>query len=250
MQEFARYTAWSGSYSYSYILQWELVNQNISSNYSKVRIRALIEVAGANYISWSRGSAVLDGTSFGLSSTYYKGATEVYSKERIIYHDTQGNGSAYISGSISTSFLMNGSCGGTISLPKIPRSAKITKYQVSEIKGTSAKVEWETDKAVNAWQYSIDGAEWTNADGTVTSDNKSGKYMITNLKPNTKYSVKIRVRASDSGQWTESSALSITTMGALFYYGTKRATAYYGKSEKWNLAIPYIGKNGEWRMGE
>ena len=249
MQEFARYTARSGSYSYSYILQWELVNQNIASNFSKIRIRALIEVSGATYISWSRGSAVLDGSGFGLASTYYRGTTEVYSKEKTVYHDSQGNGSVYISGSISTSFLMNGTCGGTIHLPRIPRNAKITSHTVSEVKGTSAKVSWATDKAVNAWQYSLNGGSWTDAGGTVTNGNRNGTYTLTNLKPNTKYSIKTRVRASDSGIWTESSAATITTMGALFYYGKKRATAYYGKNGKWNLAIPYIGKNGEWRIG-
>ena len=249
MQEFARYTARSGSYSYSYILQWELINQNVTSNTSKIRLRALIEVSGASYISWSRGSAVLDGSGFGLANTYNRGTTEVYSKEKTVTHDSQGNGSVYVSGSISTTYLMNGSCGGTISLPKIPRNAKITSHKVSDVKGTSAKVSWTTDKAVNAWQYSLNGAAWKDAGGTVAGDKKSGNYTLTDLKPNTKYTIKTRVKAQDSGLWTESSAATFTTIGALFYYGGKRATAYYGKNGKWNLAIPYIGKNGEWRIG-
>ncbi len=249
MQEFARYTAYYGSFNYSYILQWELVNQDYGANTSKIRLRALIEV-NANNISWSSGNAVLDGTSFGLSNTYYRGTTEVFSKEITVQHDSQGNAAPYISGSISTSFIMNGSCGGTINgIPQIPRYVTITKHEASEVKGTSFKVSWATDKPRDFTEYSLNGANWTGANDTVASDNKSGFYILKNLKPNTKYTIKTRVRASDSGLWTESSTLTVTTMGALFYYGGKRATAYYGKNGKWNLAIPYIGKNEKWRIG-
>lgn len=248
MQEFARYRAYYGDYNYSYILQWELVNQDYASNTSKIRLRALIEV-NANNISWSRGNAVLDGNSFGLAGAYYRGVTEVYSKEKTIQHDAQGNANVYISGSISTSFVMNGSCGGNISLPTIPRYANITKHEVSDIKGTSFKVSWATDKAMNWTQYSLNGGAWTDANDTVSPDHRSGSYTLKNLKPNTKYTIKTRIRASDSGLWTESSTLTVTTMGALFYYDGKRTTAYYGKNGKWHLAIPYIGKNGKWRIG-
>ena len=248
MQEFARYRAYYGNYNYSYILQWELVNQDYNANTSKIRLRALIEV-NANSISWSRGNATLDGSSFGLANAYYRGVTEVFSKEKTIQHDAQGNANVYISGSIDTSFVMSGSCGGNIPIPPIPRYANITKHEVSDIKGTSFKVSWATDKARNWTQYSLNGGGWTDANDTVASDNRSGNYTLKNLKPNTKYTIKTRIRASDSGLWTESSTLTVTTMGALFYYGGKRATAYYGKNGKWNLAIPYIGKNGKWRIG-
>lgn len=249
MQEFARYTARSGNFSYSYILQWELVSQNYSANTSRIRLRALIEVAGANYISWSRGNAVLDGSGFGLASTYYRGTTEVFSKERDVGHDAQGNCSVYISGSISTSFLMNGSCGGTIYLPQIPRAVNFTKHEVSEIKGTSFKISWACDKARNWTQYSLNGGSWTDAGDTVAGDNKSGYYYVRNLKPNKTYTIKTRLRASDSGTWKESGTLTVSTLKALFYYGKKRATVYYGKNGKWILCIPYYGKNGKWRSG-
>ena len=249
MQEFARYTARSGNFSYSYILQWELVSQDKNANTSKIRLRALIEVAGANYISWSRGNAVLDGSSFGLASTYYKGTTQVYSKEKTISHNAQGNASVYISGSISTSFLMNGSCGGTINLPQIPRGVNITKHQASEIKGTSFKISWACDKARDWTQYRLNGGAWKDAGDTVASDNKSGYYVVKGLKPNTKYTIKTRLRAKDSGTWKESGTLTVNTLKALFYYGKKRATLYYGKNGKWNLCIPYYGKNGKWRSG-
>lgn len=249
MQEFARYRTYYGNYNYSYILQWELVSQDYQSNFSKIRLRALIEVVGANNISWSRGNAVLDGTGFGLSSTYYKGVTEVYSKEKIIYHDAQGNGSAYIEGSISTSFLMNGSCGGTINLPQIPRAVNITKHEVSEIKGTSFKVSWACDKERNFTQYSLNGGNWIDAGDVVASDNRSGYYIVKNLKPNTQYTIKTRLRAADSGTWKESGTITVNTLKALFYYGKKRATLYYAKNGKWNLCIPYYGKNGKWRSG-
>lgn len=248
MQEFARYRAYYGNYNYSYILQWELVNQDYGANTSKIRLRALIEV-NANSISWSRGNATLDGSSFGLANAYYRGVTEVFSKEKTIQHDSQGNANVYISGSIDTSFVMSGSCGGNISLPTIPRYANITKHEVSDVKGTSFKVSWATDKARNWTQYSLNSGGWTDANDTVASDNRSGNYTLKNLKPNTKYTIKTRIRASDSGLWTESSTLTVTTMGALFYYDGKRATAYYGKNGKWHLAIPYIGKNGKWRIG-
>lgn len=249
MQEFARYTAYYGSFNYSYILQWELINQDYQANTSTIRLRALIEV-NANDIRWSRGSAVLDGDNFGLANIYDRGITEVYSKVKTIWHDSQGNANPYVDGSISTTFVMNGYCGGNIPLPHIPRGANIIKHEVSDISGTSFKVSWATDKPRYWTQYSLNGSAWTDAGDTVASDQKSGYYYIKNLNPSTKYTIKTRVRATDSDVWTESETIEVTTLGALIHYGDKRALIYYGKNGKWNLALPYYGKNEKWRIGK
>lgn len=124
MTEFARYTVSDKNGSYCYILLYELISQNIAQNYSDVKLQAIIQV-NAGSISWTRGNATLHNEKFGLGATYYRGNNEVKTINIRLQHDNQGRCSTTIVGSISTSWLMNGSCQGTITLPNIPRQANI-----------------------------------------------------------------------------------------------------------------------------
>lgn len=256
MQEFARYTVYNGSFSYSYILLWELYSQNYGANYSTIKLQAIIQVNGANYISWSRGSASLHTNSFGLSTTYYKGNTVVHEMIVDIGHEQNGTKTVYIGGSIDTSYLMKGSCGGNITLPSIPRYANFLQHYVNneQVTTTSVVVYWATDSARDWTDYSLNDSPWTPAQDVVAGDQKSGYYTIRNLLPNTRYRVRTRIKRGDSQLWTESNYLEFITSCKTVHIKVngemKNATPYIGKNGKWNIASPYIGKGGQWKRGK
>lgn len=124
MTEIARYTASASGYNCSYIIGYDLLSQNVENRYSTIRLYAQIEVKGY-YISWSSGSASLYGNTFVLATQYNQGITTVFQKDVNIYHEADGSKTVYIDGSINTTYVMKGSCGGNITLPKIPVASTI-----------------------------------------------------------------------------------------------------------------------------
>jgi len=96
---------------------------------------------------------------------------------------------------------------GSWSLPDIPRYATLTQSLNSKTLN-SIKMNWSANATCNQVQYKIGNGNWVTAS---SSDAKSGTYTISNLSPNTTYSIKTRVRRKDSSLYTESSALSVTT---------------------------------------
>ena len=124
MTEIARYTVTdSYGYNYSYVIGYDLLSQNVANNYSTIRLYAQLEAGG--WISWTRGSAILYGNSFGLATSYSRGTVTLYQIDVNIYHENDGTKTIYIDGSISTTYLMNGSCGGYITLPTIARASSV-----------------------------------------------------------------------------------------------------------------------------
>lgn len=247
MQEFARYTAYYGNYSYCYILLCQLISQNIAGNYSTVKLQAIIQVNGANYISWASGNATLHTDSFELDTMYYNGNTLVHEMIINISHESNGTKTQYIGGSINTSYLMNGICGGNITLPTIPRYPSFSECKVSEVKPTTVSITWNSTTQCDALQYSLNGSAWMDISGYPVC-------TIEGLKPNTNYQIKIRIRSKESQLWTESSMLEVKTLGVpvrLFIDGIfKEAIPYIWKNNEWKIAIPYIWKNSEWKRGK
>lgn len=88
-------------------------------------------------------------------------------------------------------------------LTSIPRYALITSYTLTAESETSVKISSSSDVNCDLLQYSINGGAW-----------KDGPYYnstIKGLSPNTAYNIKIRLRRSDSGLWTESDSKKATT---------------------------------------
>lgn len=208
MQEFARYTASSGSFRYHYILKWELVKQYTQNNYSRIKLQASILVEGANNISWSRGSATLHSNSFGLANTYYRGETVVYSTEINVNHNAQGKGSITVSGSISTTFLMNGSCQGTITLPDIDRSSPTVKLTLNEVSENGASFKWEANTAVGALQGRLNGGAWQGISGS--------PFKISNLQEDTEYTYQIRAQKTSNNVYGQSNVVTFKTLPGTF----------------------------------
>lgn len=88
-------------------------------------------------------------------------------------------------------------------LDTIPRYANFTNHSISNIGLNNIIVNWNADSNCDAVQYSLNGGNWVTTSGT--------SYTISGLTPNTSYSIKTRIRRTDSGLWTESGTITGTT---------------------------------------
>ena len=104
---------------------YDLLSQSVENNTSTVRLYGILHVTN-NYVSWSSGSASVHTSGLQAIGTYYsRGDYIVITRDFTFTHDSNGNFSAYIGASLSTTFV-SGDCGGTMTLPRIDRFATMT----------------------------------------------------------------------------------------------------------------------------
>lgn len=163
---------------------------------------------------WVAGNRVLyeEGTS-GNGKSYYDGNVVKSGDITVASYNSSGDGSFSASFDAGVGRYPSSNCSGSGSwnLDRIPRN--LDSIGISErAKGWNyIQVNWSCSPARDWTQYSLNGGAWTDAGDTVASDGKSGWFNIPNLKENTKYTVKVRLRRADSGLWSESNTLTITT---------------------------------------
>ena len=131
-------------------------------------------------------------------------------------HNDNGTGtcaiSGYCNGPSGTSMSGESVSGSqTVTLDTIARYLTFTVHSIRARTINTVSINWATDVPRNYTQYSLNGQTWTDATDVVSSDNKSGYYTVTNLSPNTNYTIKTRCRRTDSGLYTESGTISFTT---------------------------------------
>ena len=91
----------------------------------------------------------------------------------------------------------------TATLTKIPRYAKITSFKNISSTITSATFSWTADAECDWLEYSLNNGSWVSSGGS--------NFTVSNLTPETTYSLKIRIRRKDSGLYTESDNISFST---------------------------------------
>jgi len=219
MNEFGRIGFNYGSFYYAYILRWQLLGQSITGNYSNIRLQASVYV-GANYIDWTWGNGSLHGFSFNLSSRYGKGESIVCTRDITVNHDANGNASIYVSGSINSSFLMNGSCGGTINLPKIDRTAPAVSLAISEIKENSISFRYSVNLVCDIIQAKLNNGNWFSLNSSPT--------VLNDLSEETVYTLQIRAKRQNNQVWGYSSALSFKTLAGTFAWISKNGSSFKG----------------------
>lgn len=128
--------------------------------------------------------------------------------------DYWGSISHNADGSCSLSFDANGyryydpfGFSGIIELPKIPRYASVSQ-SVASASETSIQMQFGTDAECDGVWYSLNGGSWQ---GTGVYPHTGGYYTITGLSANTTYSIKTRVKRTDSQLYSETGAISVTT---------------------------------------
>lgn len=197
---------------------WESYVGGSSENYSTVNWRVNLVSGGYSFADWSIPTYVnVDGEVYNASPRLTIGANSeitIASGSKNIWHDNNGSKKISCSAIINntSAYYLPGyaSCGGTFTLTNIPRYA--TVYQSLSAKTINTiKMNWSTDVPRDYTEYSVNGGNWVAAKDTVASDNKSGNYTISGLQPNTTYSIKTRVKRTDSQLWSETAPLNITT---------------------------------------
>ena len=153
----------------------------------------LAEMYSGSVTKWNSGHQLASGT-----NTYNNNAdgtlTLVAFVKQLFYYSyntTRWNNST--SQSASTNMVCS----------KLPRYATLTKHEISSTELNKFSVTWSADASCDAVQYSLNGGSWTNTSGTT--------YSITGLTPNTSYTIKTKVRRTDSQLWTESGTLTVKT---------------------------------------
>jgi len=128
----------------------------------------------------------------------------VYTKDIWVYHESGGSKSVTLAGQIALNITWSGNLlgtlyvSGTAVLDTIPRYLAITSFYASNITRNTFQLNYSVDKAADYAQYSINGGAWTDMYSTVF-----------NGAANATYSMRIRLKATDSQLWTESGAISV-----------------------------------------
>ena len=102
-----------------------------------------------------------------------------------------------------------------MALSNIPRYLSITSLEITNKTETTAVVKWSTSDPRSSTYYSLDnGSTWVGSatyGESLASDTKSGTFNISNLTANTSYNLKVKIKRTDSGLWTESGVVSFST---------------------------------------
>lgn len=186
---------------------------NGADNYSDITW-TLKGAGGSGYHMAGDFTVVIDGETVYSNATRIQlwNGTTVASGTKRIYHNNDGSRSfsASVSASIYT-YAVDKTGSGSWSLDKIPRYLNSINIYNNGSALNSISVKWTCDPKRDWTQYSLNGGSWTDAGDSVAGDNKSGTFSIGGLSPNTTYNVKVGLRRTDSGLWSESGTISITT---------------------------------------
>ncbi len=120
-----------------------------------------------------------------------------------------------LSGGYINKNVTNVSGSNEITLADIPRYTNVSILQKSK-DINSISINWTSDDARDHTQYRIkegssNYSNWIDAGDIVASNNKSGHFKISNLKPNTSYKIQVQVKRTDSQLWSSSNEVTIIT---------------------------------------
>lgn len=214
----------SGSYGSHYTL-WQSITENSTNkndNTSNVTVKLYLGFDGSSYYAYTNyttyGNMIIDGNNhnFSIDSISFSSgqAKDILLAEWTgnIAHGSNGSKTLNVSASWNTDTerMGSGNCSASKPLTDIPRYTTVTNELRSKTID-SILINWKTTDATSWTQYSLNGGAFQNAYDVIASDKKSGYYVISNLSPNTKYTIKTRCQRADSGLWSEASILTITT---------------------------------------
>ena len=249
-------TVGKNGYSFYAVLSETLPSNYLATNVSTVKYQVYIKNGNkrTNSSNWTF-NAKIDGTnvynktsqSLVTNDTDYNAAKLLFSGTKDITHNNDGSKTITFSASLTKSTSYSdydpGACSlsDSFTLTTIPRYAEFTSHSLQNILDTKIIVNWSADKDCDLVEYSLNNGHWVE---TSTSENSS--YVIDNLLQGITYSIKTRIRYSDSGLYTVSDRLVATTrmnFTKVKQSGTwKDATPFVNNIK----SKPYININGEW----
>ena len=131
-----------------------------------------------------------------------------------VTHNADGTAQLYVNGSFDAPAWYGGTTKTSsfnTALPQIPRYATINSFTFDKASGATGlstlTCGWSANASCDTVEYSLSGGGWTSSGTSGTS----GGFNISGLTPNAQYSLRIRVKRTDSQLWTESGTLYATT---------------------------------------
>lgn len=178
-----------------------------------------------NWMYWGSDisyTVTINGTNYTGTIPDYDGYSSVTLKSGTIdvAHNTDGTKSISFSFSVTDTTGQSYTCGnasanGSMTLSTIPRYLSITTLEITNKDETSIVVKWGVSDPRSGTYYSLDnGATWVGSatyGESLASDGKSGSFNIQGLSANTTYNLKVKIKRTDSGLWTESGVLTFAT---------------------------------------
>lgn len=133
--EFARI---NGSYNTAYICTYQVIEQNVSGNYTVFRLYGYFYYGGGTQVSSSTGSGFyLDGTYiYSGNYTFTSGAHLLGTKDIVVGHNADGSYPGRYIGINASSYHMSGSASGNIYAGNINRLATINSFTGNDIEGS------------------------------------------------------------------------------------------------------------------
>lgn len=200
-------------YANNFKLYVVLTDGNVSGNLSKVNYNVYCQSSGSGSIDAKHlkyfnlnGKDIINSTEQVTVSSPNAYISIASGTTDWIEHDSDGSKTINFSAQIKgNTYGVSASLSGTFKLTQIPRYAKFTKFEAKSKTVNTITISWECDVAVNDCQYSLNGGEYN---GSAIS---YPDYTIENLSPNTEYVIKLKTKRRDSGLWSESETITVTT---------------------------------------
>lgn len=197
-------------------------SQSIANNTSNVTVKVRFYRTNTGYESYGTGTVYckINGTQYSASVTPTQKITnsgiDLFAKTLDIQHGTDGAKTLTCSAWININApLTSSEQSYSQVLTTIPRYLSITQFNITNITETSMVVKWATSDPRSSTYYSFDnGVTWIGSatyGESLANDGKSGTFNIQNLTANTGYKIKIKIKRTDSGLWTESEERSFST---------------------------------------
>lgn len=204
-----------------YFVNWQVASQSIANNTSTINWQ--------NYFHYTLADAQLDnGDVVAGGATRYDVPGRVYnyagnfttrdlaisSGSFTVSHDAGGNYNLTVSGLIAVFNVGNSSGSQTWALPTIPRYANFTSVTSSAVTDVGYTVNFTLDATCDRYAISVDNGAtygaWVNTSFTTQSVNVA-TYLGYQLRSDTQYTYKVKVRRTDSQLETISSSYTATT---------------------------------------
>lgn len=235
----------------NFLVNWSSYSNGASANSSTVHVAVYVQKSSSstsNTWGTTNTSVTVEGSTQsenGLTFTVApSGSTLIFAKNFTVSHNANGTKSTTISVNVGGNVVW-GNGSKSITLDTIPRYATITQFKATSVTNNSVTLAISADVGIDYVQYSLNNGSFINLPTNNT---------ITGLEDGTTYSIKIKVRRTDSQLWTTSSAISVTTLkNSLMKLKTngvwKEAISYLKINGVWKEAKPYIKVNGIWKEG-
>jgi hypothetical protein len=228
-------TVTTGTLKHSYYyVNWQDAGQSVANNATTINWQVGIYAgASSNWDYWGNNAMRIDYVSINggwvQGSTTYSnirgpGSFQLNSGSTTVGHNSDGTKTFNVS--LSGWLYSYGTTTGSndFTLNTIPRYLKDIGNTIDSTALNSFKIKWTCSPARNWTQYSLNSGSWADANDNVAADNCSGSYTISGRAPGTQYSIRTRLRRSDSGLWSEASTLYPTTKAISAVNGFTAAT--------------------------